>query len=118
MKASNKIFLIIAIGFLVAAAVAGHRYYYFISQDQSCQTEKIQYSQQLCSPDGKKSDWDHLPGLVVIRVPALNANAEAYLVKKEISDVSWVQSPGWFGFKYNCILDRVVVIQNERCQLL
>ncbi len=118
MKASNKIFIFITFGFFLALVAASHRYYYFLSQDQSCQAEKVQYSQQLCSPEHGKENWDQLPGLVVIRVPALNANAEAYLLKKEISDVSWVQNPGWLGFKYNCILDRVVVIQNDRCQFL
>lgn len=118
MKVWNKTFLIIALAFVTAVAMASHRYFYFNSQDQACQIKKIQYSQQLCSPLGEKANWDHLPGLVVIRVPALNANAEAYLLKKEISDVSWVQNPGWFGFKYNCILDRVAVIQNNRCQFL
>ncbi|WP_413292298.1 hypothetical protein ACLSU7_12920 [Bdellovibrio sp. HCB185ZH] len=118
MKVVNKTILFISLGFILAVGAASHRYFYFISQDKACLLEKIQYSQQLCSPSGEKSDWDLMPGLVVIRVPALNANAEAYLFKKEISDVSWVQNPGWFGFKYNCILDRVAVIQNNRCQFL
>ncbi|QLY25296.1 hypothetical protein [Bdellovibrio sp. KM01] len=118
MNVANKTFLFLVLGLVLAVTAASHRYYYFVSQDQACHLEKIQYSQQLCSPIGEKADWDHLPGLVVIRVPALNANAEAYLLKKEISDVSWVQNPGWFGFKYNCILDRVAVIQNNRCEFL
>lgn len=118
MNRLNKVCSIIAVGFIFALAAAGHRYYYFQSQNEQCLIQKIQYSKLLCSDDGMKSDWSTLLGLVSIKVPPANSNAEAYLLKKEISDVSWIENPGWFGFKFNCILDRVVLVQNGSCKFL
>jgi hypothetical protein len=118
MNRLNIVCSFIVIGFIFAVAAAGHRYSYFQSQNEQCQIQKVQYSKLLCSEDGGKEDWSNLPGLVSVKVPPLNTNAEAYLLKKEMSDVSWVENPGWFGFKFNCILDRVVLVQNESCKFL
>lgn len=118
MNRLNKVCSIIAVGFILSLAGAGHRYYYFQSQNEQCQIEKTQYSKLLCSEGEGKPNWSNLPGLVSIKIPPLNTNADAYLLKKEISDVSWVENPGWFGFKFNCILDRVVLVQGESCRFL
>ncbi|WP_413585654.1 hypothetical protein [Bdellovibrio sp. HCB274] len=116
---SSKLIILTMMSVLLLAVVsAGGRYYYFSSQEQSCQIQKIEFSKQVCSQSGQLGDWKQIEGLVQVRIPAANTNGEAYLVKKELTNVEWVQHPGWFGFKYNCIFDQVIVIQNNQCRFL
>ncbi|MEK2689236.1 hypothetical protein AAAA73_09120 [Bdellovibrio sp. GT3] len=103
---------------LLVFAAGGFRFDYLTSQSQVCEVHKAHFSEMICSESGYKTDWQSIEGLVQVRIPKANSNAEAYLIKKELTDVSWVQNPGWLGFKFNCILDRVVLVQNNQCKFL
>ncbi|WP_413576216.1 hypothetical protein ACLVWU_17680 [Bdellovibrio sp. HCB290] len=115
----SKLNILILVGvFILVAMLASQRYYYLSTQNEICQIQKTQFSHELCSPEGQLSDWKQIEGLVQVRIPPANSNAEAYLVKKELTNVEWVEHPGWFGFKYNCIFDQVILVQNNQCQIL
>ncbi|MBO9668813.1 MAG: hypothetical protein J7501_18590 [Bdellovibrio sp.] len=115
MNTRRATYLTVGFGFLIAMAIFGGRVYQIKTAAQSCQALMADLSAKICSPQGELQDWAKISRLVAVKLPVPNVPFNVYHLKSELQEAGWIENPGWFGFRPNCIYEANIAVQNSKC---